>query len=961
MTRTGWVTCRRLAKLSTAGTIVAALLAVVAGAASATGFGVSKWEAGTCLQKTCTDHGPTSEFFTQAAGHPIYGITDFRFASTESTGLAGKVYRPIGHVKDVRVDLPSGLAVNPEAIPTCSEAQIEAKESKCPLASQVGEDEAVGTVNATEAVLELLGLPKLGLGILSVPLTVTEKFPVYNLERRAGQAARFGVEVNSPTVALLKLKSVIYLEGGLSWHSEAEAAGGESSGVTTGDYHEYFKILDIPTVPEIVESKLIFWGRPHEFNSAAPEKSFITMPSTCAGPQVTLLHVDSYEEEGFHGYTNQTPVGATGCDALEFAPQIDQQPETAASDAPDGTEVKMVVPQRTDEPSATDAPDLAQAIVTLPEGMTLNPSAASGLAACPDSLFKMGTDEAIECPPESVLGTVEINAPGIPNGSLVGKVYLGTPKSSDPASGQEYRILVAAEAATYDIGVRLEGRVSVNPVTGRLTTTFSDLPQVPFEELSLKFNGGPTAPLANPLSCGPATISASLLPYSGQPPASPSSPFTVVGACPPGFAVGQNAQASSTRAGGSTSFTLGLTRPEGQQYLSSLSTTLPEGLIGQIPAVPLCGQGEAAADKCPASSQIGTASVTAGSGSEPFALPAGPVYLTGPYGGAPFGMEILTNAEKVGPFDYGTISTRAKIEIDPQTARVTVSSTLPTVIGGVPIRLRSLSVAIDHPGFILDPTSCAALSTDSSLISTAGAQDNVSSPLQATECSALAFKPSLKAATNAKHTRRFGASFSVSVSEQPHQANIGSVDVTLPKALVANLKTLNHACLDTTFAANPGSCPKDSVVGSATVSTPTLPGTLSGHAYFVSHGGASFPDLDVVLEGDGVTIVLVGNTSLKGGYTHSNFASLPDVPIKSFTLKLPTGPNPALSGNGNFCKGKLAMPTTIISQNGRKVTQRTKISVAGCKRTSAEHRNAKRSDHGRKGRKNRSSRHNAHG
>jgi hypothetical protein len=936
-------TARRFLRLAMAvAGAVSALAAGASGTAAGAEFGVTKWEAGTCTSKSCTDAGPASEFFTEAAGHPTYGMTDFRFASEESTGLAGKVYRPIGHVKNVRVDLPSGLAVNPEATPTCSEAQLEAKESKCPAASQVGEDEATGTVEAGEAVLKLLGLPKLGVGVLSTPITVTEKFPVYNLERLPGQAARFGVEVNSPTISLLKLKSVIYLEGALSWHAEAGAPNGESSDVATGDYHELFKILNIPTVPELVESKLIFWGSPHEFNAAAPEKAFITMPSTCDGPQTTLLHVDSYEDEAFLRYANPTPVGATGCDTLEFKPSIHQQPETTSSDAPDGAEVDVSVPQYTDEPGRRDSPELAEAKVTLPEGMTLDPSAANGLQACPDALFHMGSGAAIECPSKSILGTVEIDAPGIPNGSLTGHVYLGTPQSSEPASGQEYRLLVAAEAAAYDLGLRIEGHVQANPLTGRLTATFSDLPPVPFEVFKMKLDGGPTAPLANPLSCGPATASGELFPYSAEPPATPGDPFTVTAlACPPSFAVAQSAVASSTKAGSGTNFTLGLTRPEGKQYISSLSTTLPAGMIGEIPAVPLCEEAQAAAQKCPAASQIGTASVTAGSGSAPLALPPGPVYLTGPYDGAPFGMEVLTDAGKVGPFDYGTIVTRAKVEIDPYTARVTVSAAVPTIVGGAPVRLRSLNVSIDHPAFMLNPTSCGPLATETSLVSTFGATDRVSTPFQASGCEALGFAPTFHVSTGAHHTRRFGARLTVSVAARPGDANIRSVKVMLPKKIVADTETLKYACPAATFQANPSSCPTQSRVGHAEVSTPALPGMLSGDAYFVSHGGAGFPNLDVVLNGDGVTIILVGDTNIKGRFTHSTFASLPDVPIKSFSLSLPTSSHPALDGYGNFCKSKLRMPITIVGQNGKSITQRPRIAVAGCKRKSAKHRKSK--------------------
>lgn len=913
---------RRGLRLAIAVAVASCAFAVgAAGAAAGAEFGVTKWEAGTCTSSECTASTP-SLFYTQAAGHPPFGITAFRFA-TEKQLLA--LEKPVGHVENVRVDLPAGVAVDPEAVPACSEQQIEAY--ACPPETQVGVDEAVGAARG---------------------LSVKESFPVYNVQRRQGESARFGVEVKSAAITLLKLESVIYLHGALSWHREAEAAGGETRGVATGDYHEYFRILQIPKEPELIESKLIFWGVPYEYNGhlQGTDKAFITMPSTCNGPQLTWLHVDSYEDPGSYlGYEYKTPVGASGCASLAYQPAIGQEPESATSDAPDGTQVFLRVPQATEHPQDANSPDLREASVTLPEGMTLNPSAANDLQACSNSQFGIGTDAPIACPSQSVIGSVSVNAPGIPDGSLTGSVYLGTPESQEPDSGREYRIFVAAEAPAYDIGVRLEGHVHADPRTGSLTTTFSELPAVPFEEFRLRFKGGSAAPLANPLPCGPANTSGELFPYSagpGQAPVSAAGPFTVIApVCPPPFAVGQSAVASSTKAGAATSFTLGLSRDEGKQYLSSLSTTLPEGLIGEIPAVPLCGEADAASQKCPAASQIGTASVTAGSGSDSLALPAGPVYLTGPYDGAPFGIEALTDAEKVGPFDYGTIVTRAKIEIYPYTARVTVAAALPTIVGGAPVRLRSLSVSIDHPGFMRNPTSCGTLSTETSLISTSGTTDLVSTPFRTSGCDALSFHPRFRVSTGAHHTRRFGARLNVSVTASPGEANIRSVKVMLPKKIVADTATLKYACPAASFQANPSSCAKQSRVGFARVSTPALPGVLSGPAYFVSHGGAGFPNLDVVLHGDGVTIILVGDTNIKGRYTHSTFASLPDVPITRFSLSLPTSSHPALDGYGEFCRSVMRMPMTIVSQNGKSITRRPRIAVAGCKRKSAKHRKSK--------------------
>lgn len=906
-------------------------------------FGVSNWEAGTCIEEGCKDNGPQSEFFTQAAGHPNFGITDFRFNSTETSGATGTVYSPEGHVKDVRVDIPPGLAVNPEAVPTCSEEQLETT-YECPAESQVGEDEATGTVTVTKTELEQLeGILPVGTGIApsgsEFAVTVTERFPVYDVERLQGEPGRFAVDVNSQTIKLLGLQSVIYLETGLSWHHEAPAPGGESSGVSTGDFHEYFEIHEVPKSPELVESKLIFWGRPHEHNPAAPERAFITMPSTCDGPQTTLLHVNSWEGEGeFLAYANETPVGASGCESLKLQPEISQSPETTRSDAADGSEVTFTVPQATDEPEALNSPNPASVTVTLPEGMTLNPSAASGLQACSDEQIGIGTDNPIGCPEKSVIGTLSIEAPGIPAGVLDGKVYLGAPRSSDPESGRMYRIFLAAEAPDYGVGVRLEGSVRANAATGRLTTTFSNLPQVPFERFSLKFKGGDEAPLANPLICGRALTEASVLPYSAPSKAvsAPGSPFVVdrdgqgaACASPLPFQIAQSAAAQPSLAGASPSFTLQLTRAEGQQYLASLSTSLPEGLIGLIPVVPRCGEPQAPSGACPQASEIGTATATIGSGGKPYAV-SGPVYLTGPYDGAPFGLAIPIDASAIGPYDFGTILTRAKIEIDPLTARVSVSASLPTIVGGVPIRLRSVQVTINHPGFLVNPTSCGALGTASTLTSTFGAMTTVTTPFQASGCESLAFEPKLAARTDAKTSRRTGARLGVTVTEPPDDANVRSVSVKLPRQLAARISTLNEACAEATFAASPSSCPSGAKVGSATVKSPALPDPLSGPVYLVSRGSSGYPDIDVLLSGDGVSIDLRGATLISHGITSSTFPTVPDVPFTSFQMKLPMGASSLLGAPGSLCRHKLWMPTTFVGQNGAKVSEKVRLAVSRC-------------------------------
>ncbi len=589
-------------------------------------------------------------------------------------------------------------------------------------------------------------------------------------------------------------ETVVHIVGGIDW---------------SGDYHEFFTIEKIPTTPELVESRLIFFGKTLGAGGTLP---FITMPSTCLGPQTTTLEVESYEGQR-EAKSFTTPVGASGCNKVPFAPTVKVEPATTQSDEPDGATVKVEVPQNA-EPESIDSSMLRDAHVSLPEGMTLNPAAASGLQACTNTEFGKGETKPVECPAGSQIGTTTIETPDLPPGSLTGKVYVGEPESTNPQSGSEYRIFIDAEAPAYGVSVRLEGKVSANASTGRLTTAVLENPQVPFSDFILTFNTH--TPLANPLVCGAATTNSSLTPYSGNSASEPFMSFPIDfngkgGACPSPlpFSLAQSATSKPTTGGAATSFTLGLARADGQQYLSRLATTLPPGLLGKIPAVTLCGEPQASLGTCSAASAIGTATVTVGSGPAPLTL-SGTAYLTGPYAGAPYGLSVAVPAEKIGPFNYGTIVTRATIAVNPYTAQITVSSQLPTIVGGAPLRLKTLTVSVNHPGFMINPTNCGAFDTITTLTSTFGTTQQIPTPFQATGCSSLPFKPKLTASSNAKTSRANGVALNVKVSYPAGtQANIKSVLLTIPKILPVRQSALNNACKEATFNASPVRLPAE--------------------------------------------------------------------------------------------------------------------------------------------------------
>ncbi len=878
-----------LMMLASAG-LSAVALAPVAQAA----FGPEVFEDGTCITKTCTyasvEANP-KEAFTQAAGHPQWGGTKFIMKHSGSS-IEG------ASVKRIRVDVPSGLAANPQApTPKCPIETFEHKPSECPSQSVVGTTEL-------EAVAEPLGL---------LPVTLPKlEGTVYNLEAPPGLPLDFGIAVEPAGELLTPIH--LFLEGHVDW---------------SGDYHEYFEIDNVPREAEVkvvlgVPSPLKVLMSKLNFNGRAGVGDFLTLPSMCSSTTTSHLELESWSGEIARTETH-TPVGVEGCAKVPFKPTVTVTPENPGSDEPDGATVEVKAPQHPGEDEINTS-DIKDVHVTLPEGMTLDPSAAHGLQACTAAQIAIGTTNPVTCPAASKVGSVTIET-DLPPGSLTGSVYLGSP-GGGPIAEPPYTIYLDAESA-LGVSVRLQGSVAPNLSTGRLEATFTNNPQLPFSDLILKLNGGPQAPLANPLTCGSTQAQALFTPYTGLSAAPSSMPFTTTG-CPSPlpFALRQSTQSSNANAGAYASYTFNLNRADGQQYLSRLQTTLPPGLVGAIPSVPLCGEPQAQTGTCAPASEIGKATVDVGAGSEPYAF-TGPVYLTGSYNGAPYGLSIPVAAQ-AGPFDLGTVVTRAAIGVDPHTARVIATSSLPTIVRGVPLRLKSLSVAVTRPNFLFNPTNCAPLSTDSGLTSTFETIQNVSSPFLLTNCAALAFKPSLKASTGAKTSKLSGASLQVKLTQPAHQANIRSVSVQLPVKLPARLSTLQKSCPEATFAQNPRVCPIGSLVGGATATTPVLAGRLSGPAYLVSHGGLAFPDLDVILEGDGVRVILIGNTNIKKGITSSTFASIPDVPVSSFALNLPIGPHSALAANGNLCKGKLMMPTTITAQSGVRIKRNTRISVTKC-------------------------------
>ena len=919
---------------------------------------------------------------TQAGDHPYEMTTRIDLNS------AVRVISPEGLVdttgvhdlKDVVVDLPVGVVGDAQATAKCTFAQLASAAQGCPADTRVG---------------QLVSEPE--------GFTVVHN-SVYNMVPEHGVAAEFGFN------DALRSPHAIYA-------SVVPTPAGYVVRATTRE------------VPQVRLTDVIatFYGDPAaKAGAGSTPVAMFTNPSDCSGKSLTATaHLDSWQEPGVFS-DNGTPPGepdltganwvpassnpeesppVTGCNRLQFNPSFTLAPTSSQPDSPTGLRVDLKIPQ-TETPGTLATPPLKDVTVTLPQGLAVSPSSATGLQGCSDAQigYLGGTPSNFtagpgSCPPASQIGEVTIHTPVLEE-ALKGQVFVGTPlcnpcSAADAQSGRMVRLFIQIHSDNSGITIKSPGTVSLDPATGRLVSTFKGLPQQPFSELEFKFKEGPRAPLSTPSTCGEYQTGASLTPWSTPytPTASSPSRFTISGCGASPFTPAFTGGTVNNQAGQYSPLTVSFSRADPEQDVGALEAVLPPGVLAKLAGVPQCGEAELNAAKantgeCPAASQIGTITVAAGPGPQPF-YTTGRIYLTGAYNGGPFGAATIVPAV-AGPFNLGNVVVRGSIRINPITAQGSVvTDAFPSMLDGIPLQLRSVNVTVQRPdgaGFAFNSTSCDQALLTATIASTTGTKAGVSSPYQAASCANLPFKPSFTVSTQGATSKLNGASLDVRIATRQgpdvkpgeEEANIHKVDVTLPIALPSRLTTLQKACTEQQFAANPAGCPEGSVVGTAVAHTPLLPVPLEGPAILVSHGGAAFPNLEILLQGDGVLVQLTGNTDIKNGITYSKFESAPDAPFQSFELKLPEGPHSVLAANGNLCaptktvtvtkkvtkrvKGHskkvtvkvkktvpeaLLMPTTMTAQSGTVLTQNTKIAVTGCPTAKA----AKKANTARKARK----------
>jgi hypothetical protein len=933
----------------------------------------SPWQAGTCTSDTPTCSVATpGQFFEQAAGHPPVGFTQF-IVNTEPAPLPPFGPAPIGNLRTVRVDLPPGLTVNPQSsAEQCDLAPGESPEecaSRAP-GSKVGYSEVTAADKTT-------GVP------VSFPAV-----DVYNLVPDEGEPARFGLSL---------LGNDIYLEADVAWES---------------DLHEYFTIhvakVELPPIPaelaRIKLNRLVFDG------TSGPAGSFITTPTTCFGPAVpgspfehvysTWLRADSYEEEdptfpeGSNFLESKIPrkppefeTSPKECDSIPYDPSIAVDPHTDKTDSPAGAAVDVQLPE-VKGASNQGTSHTRGASVTLPRGMGINPAAANGLEVCTDGQFGKGTRNPVSCPAASRIGTVEVDTPPLPDGSLSGPVFVGEQLSRDPSSGEEYRIFVDVESSRYDISARLLGKIHADPVSGRLTTVFDDgalgsvpvpgLPQVPFKSFRIKLDGGDTATLTSPPTCGPNTTTTVMTPWSGNPAATRSGDFSLTafpggGGCPntlgerpfdPSFGAGTEKK----QAGAYSPVQMEIGRADGNQELKGVDVTLPPGLTAKLKGVEYCpepalaaaadrgGSDEAAHSSCPGASLLGHADVAAGSGRAPIQI-TGKVFLAGPYKGAPLSLAVVTPAT-AGPFDLGTVVVRVALLVDRRTAQVRAQSDpIPHVYGGATLDIRSVAVKLDRKQFSLNPTSCSPGDFGGSLLG-GGADPTdpgafsgkpVSAAFSTDGCEKLGLKPKIFFRLFGATRRAKNPKLRAVVIPHAGDANFARAATILPHSLILDQGNLAKVCTRVQFAAN--ACPKNSIYGYARAFSPLLDKPLQGPVYLRSSDNL-LPDLVSDLHGQ-VDIELSSRTDSVHGHIRNVFDAVPDVPVSKFILTLRGGKKGLLVNSRNQCprkrphrKGKKRRRGQRVivhfkGQNGKKRNLRPRLRVPCAKHRRHRHHRRK--------------------
>ena len=862
---------------------------------------------------------------SQAGGHPDL-ITSLSLTNPGDPESA----------KNVIFEAPRGVFGNPNALSRCSDSDFA--QTQCPPNSQAG----LITLSANYS-----GNPNYLLGTA----------PIFDMVPRAGEPARFAFIV--PTLDIPITIPV-------------EVRSGSDYGLT-------FTVSEITQLSPLGSATLTFWGFPasaqhnaQRFGKGSPGNPagcpglattecigtptatsipvtpLIDNPTTCSGqPLITSLAVQSYQDPEELSHAHSQYPAMTGCESGTFKPVLSASLTTEETDAPSGLNLGFTVPQTLGE---TPSPSQAKAVtVELPTGLSVNPDAADGQTSCSDAQAGFGTEKAANCPDKAKIGTVSIGTPAL-DGPLTGSIYIGEPKP-----GNQYRLFLIVEG--FGVRSKLIGSVVPDPQTGQLKASFENLPQVPFSDFEIHLFASDRGLIATPTTCGIYLVRAHFVPWnesvSGQTSDRNVSLQTGPGGTPcpaqvrpfhPRLVAGS----SNPTAGAFSDFHLKLDRDDGDQFLGDVNFRMPPGFTGDLSGITYCSEGEIAAaaansgraeqehGSCPTSSEVGTTNVAAGPGSHPFHA-VGKMYLAGPFRGAPLSVVAVTPA-LAGPYDYGVVVVRVALHIDPETAQVSaVSDTVPSIIGGIPIRMRSIQVNIDKPEFTINPTNCSPFSVDSQGIGDQGTVTNFSSYFHAVNCAALGFKPSMRVrqvGSRGETRRSANPELIFDLNTRAGDANIKGLNVTLPNAFEIDQTHLGNLCTEKELTTT--QCAGRQQIGEATTTTPLLDQPLSGPVYAVS-GSGGLPRLAFVLDGQVDLLPRADTKTIKGSRLSTTVPVVPDAPIGHFHLVVFGGKRGYLANTRSLCTHTPVVRVNYMAQNGETTSQAIKVK-APCSKGNARHK-----------------------
>jgi hypothetical protein len=859
------------------------------------------------------------QFTRQAGSHPDFTV-NLSFPVNPNAVVDGSVRPgPDESVHSVDVDLPPGMIGNPNAVTECDPrdfARPGTGYAFCPLSSQVGYAEV--TVDNDQ------GPP--GIAVVGV----------FNLAHGPDVPARFGFNY---------IGTVAVIDGR----------------VRPGDYGISAGSVSISQALAVESVKLTLWGVPADsshdpfrggiVDPTQPVQSipdiarvpFLSAPTSCSDNPVSFtMRGDSWQNRGaFDTRTatadaDGTPFIFEGCDRVPFNPSVDVKALSRVADAPTALDVDIDVPQSND-PDGLASAHVRKVKMVMPQGMSVSPSSAAGLGACSPAQIGLGSNAAPTCPDSSKLGTVTVETPVLPD-TLTGDIILAT-QNDNPFHSLVALYIVVKGPGFY---LKLPGKIDLDPTTGQLTATFENTPQLPFSRMRVAFQGGSQAALATPPTCGTYNTHVEITSWASDTPVSLDSPTRIDQNCAAkAFTPSFTAGATNPQAGQFSPFQFTLTRQDGMPILSQINTALPAGLLADIGSVPQCNAVAAANGSCPAASRIGSTTTLSGPGAQPLSLTGG-VYLTGPYKDAPFGLSIaVPTAGQAGPFDLGVVVVRAGIYVDRDDAHVTVKSDpLPTIIQGIPLRLRQVGLTIDRSKFMMNPTNCDKKTIFGTFVAVGGAVNDQTQAFQVGGCGDLDLKPKLAVKLSGSKSTKDGTSPGVeaTLTDPGGGSNYDKVEAKLPLALVLEPKNAQALCKPEQAKAY--NCPKASIVGSATARS-VLPHDLSGPVYFVEGRRttktgrvvSSLPDLWIPLSADGVTIDVRASSQVDSSdRLVATFHDLPDAPIKTFKLKINGGKHGILVVTGkSTCSRDMTLDLRYTGQNGETKIGTSKPKVAGCK------------------------------